>query len=280
MSETLGRLAGKVALVTGASPNIGGTAAAGFAAHGAIVACNDLKPSVAEQTAAGIRDKGGEAIAVPGDVTDPESVASMVAAVRDHYGRIDILLNNAAIFVNGGVLTMPVDVFRKQVDVILGGTFIVTKAVATAMVEVGNAGSIINVLSTAAWQGEANNIGYASAKSALINFTRSAAMELAPHRIRVNSLTPTVTFPERHRGGQSFSDVLAQLKETKNLDFTGLFPWHRLPSPADYVGPLVLLASDESSLMTGGNITVDGGALSRYWPQIPPEPASTARPGD
>jgi len=275
MMQTRGRLEDKIALVTGASPNIGGTAAAGFAAHGAVVACNDINPDVAEQTAAAIRDKGGEAIAVPADVTDPDAVARMVATVRGRYGRIDVLLNNAAIFVNGGVLTMPLETFRRQVDVILSGTFNVTKAVATCMVEVGNGGSIINVLSTAAWQGEANNIGYASAKSALINFTRSAAMELAPHHIRVNGFTPTVTFPEQHRGGQSFTEVLAQLKETKNLDFTGLFPWNRLPSPADYVGPLVLLASDESMLMTGGSITVDGGALSRYWPQVPATPAST-----
>ena len=83
MTQTQGRLEGKVALVTGASPNIGGTAAAGFAAQGALVACNDVNPGVAEQTAAAIRDKGGEAIAVPADVTDPQAVAQMVAAVRD-----------------------------------------------------------------------------------------------------------------------------------------------------------------------------------------------------
>jgi NAD(P)-dependent dehydrogenase (short-subunit alcohol dehydrogenase family) len=274
MVSTSGRLEGKVALITGASPNIGGTAAAGFAAQGAAVACNDLRPETAEQTAQSIRNAGGEALAVPADVTDPEAVADMVKVVLDRYGQIDILLNNAAMFYYGGVLNMPPDGFLRQVEVILGGAFIATQAVARSMVNAGNGGSIINVLSTAAWQGEANNIGYSSSKSALINFTRSAAIELAPHRIRVNSFTPTVTVPERTRDGSSFPEHLEEIKRTKHMDFAGMFPWHRLPSPADYVGPLILLASDESTLMTGGNITVDGGALARYWPQVPAAQAS------
>lgn len=269
MSRSEGRLAGKVALVTGASPNIGGTAAQAFAAQGAKVACSDLDPQVAGATAETIRRSGGEAIAVAGDVTDDTAMAEVVDKVIDRFGGIDVLVNNAASFRSGGILSMQVEDFRRQVDVILAGTFIVTQHVARKMVEAGKGGSIINVLSTTAWQGPSNNLGYASAKSALINFTRAVGMELAPHRIRVNGFTPTVTIPEVEPNRTAMLAAIDDMRTTDGTDFVGLLPWHRLPTPSDYVGGLVFLASDESELMTGSNLNIDGGALAQYWPQVP-----------
>ena len=264
-----GRLDGKVVLVTGASRNIGGVAASGFGAAGARVACNDIRPDVAAERARLIVDAGGEAIAVPGDVTDPDAMAGAVNTVLATWGRIDVLLSNAVRFDARGLLTMPVDDYRRQVDIVLGGTFVVAQLVARSMIEREIAGSIITVLSTAAWQGQAGNIGYCTAKSGLINFTRSAAMELAPHRIRVNSFTPTATMPDDPDLAAGFRSVADKLAADGVMDFEGQNPWHRLPTPTDYVAPLVFLASDDSSLMTGTNITVDGGALAKYWPQAP-----------
>jgi NAD(P)-dependent dehydrogenase (short-subunit alcohol dehydrogenase family) len=171
-----------------------------------------------------------------------------------------------------GVLDMPVERFRRQVDVILGGAFLMTQAVARSMVERQVRGSIVNVLSTAAWQGQAGNIGYSTAKSGLINFTRSAAMELAPHRIRVNGLTPTATMPDDPELAATFERRIGRAAGAGGVDFQRLNPWERLPTPSDYVAPLVFLASDGAAMMTGTNLTVDGGALAKYWPQLPARP--------
>ena len=263
-----GRLAGKVAIVTGASPNIGGTIASGFAAEGALVACNDLRPAVAEARARRIEEAGGAAIAVAGDVTDPGVVSALVEGVLERWGRIDVLVNNAVRFNTKGVLDMPVEEFRQQVDVILGGAFLMTQAVARSMVGRDVRGSIINILSTAAWQGQAGNIGYCTAKSGMVNFTRSAAMELAPHGIRVNGFTPTATMPDDPELAARFARAAAGAVGA-GMDFAGQLPMGRLPTPTDYVPALVYLASDESAMTTGTNITVDGGALAKYWPQAP-----------
>ncbi len=264
-----GVLDGKVALVTGASRNIGGVAASGFAAAGAKVACNDVRPGVADERARLINEAGGEAIAIPGDVTDAQVMADAVGQVLDAWGRIDVLLSNAVRFDARGLLTMPLEDYRRQVDIVLGGTFVVAQLVARAMIEREIEGSIIIVLSTAAWQGQAGNIGYCTAKSGLVNFTRSAAMELAPYRIRVNSFTPTATMPDDPQLEAGFRAVADKLAADGVMDFQGQNPWHRLPTPTDYVAPLVFLASDGSRMMTGTNITVDGGALAKYWPQAP-----------
>ena len=113
------------------------------------------------------------------------------------------------------------------------------------------------------------NIGYCTAKSGLINFTRSAAMELAPHGIRVNSFTPTATMPDDPDLASGFAAAVDQAKAADTMDFQGRNPWSRLPTPTDYVAPVVFLASDDSALMTGSNLTIDGGALAKYWPQTP-----------
>ena len=117
----------------------------------------------------------------------------MVARVREVYGGVDILVNNAGILGGLSVLEMPLERWQRQLAVNLTGTFLCTKHVARLMVERGTRGSIIVIVSTAGHQGQAGNIGYCTSKSGLLNFTRAAAMDLARHGIRVNSLTPTAT---------------------------------------------------------------------------------------
>ncbi len=264
-----GGLEGKVAFVTGASPNIGGVLASGLAAAGAAVVCNDIVAASAADRVARIEAAGGVAMAAPFDVTDPEAVATAVAAAIERFGKIDILVNNAVKFDMAGVLDMPIERFRRQVDIVLGGSFLMTQAVGRSMVDLGIRGSIINILSTAAWQGQAGNVGYCTAKSGMINFTKSVAMELAQHGIRVNSLTPTATMPDEPDLAEKFDRAIAAAAAAGVVDFAGLNPWDRLPTPTDYVAPLVFLASEAAAMMTGTDITVDGGALAKYWPQIP-----------
>jgi gluconate 5-dehydrogenase len=265
----LDRLSGKVALITGCSPNIGGAAALGFAREGAKVACNDLRPEIAEMAAESIRKEGGEAIAVPGDVTDEAQVQAMVNTTLETWGKIDVLFSNAVMWSTGGVLDMPTDVFLKALQVINGGAFLMTKYVARSMIEREIAGSIIVTFSTAAWQGQPGNVAYCTGKSGLINFVRSTAMELAGYGIRVNGFTPTATarseLASQHRGPSLRTETDRRFK----TDFQALIPMRRLPTPDDYVPALVYLASDESALMTGSHMNVDSGALARYWPWIP-----------
>lgn len=264
----MNRLDGRVAIVTGASPNIGGAIARGFALEGARVVCTDVTEDAANTCAATIEEAGGEALPVVGDVTDPDHAADAVRQAEQRWGRVDILVNNAVWFNQKGLLSMPLEEYRRQLDIILGGAFIFTRAVAESMIRTGTAGSIINVLSTAAWQGQPGNIGYCTGKSGLINFTRSVAMELAHHGIRVNGLTPTATQPED-------PELLRQMAQMSSapgewpMDFVGQFPMGRLPTPRDYVPAAVLLASDDAAMITGSNITVDGGATAKYWPWTP-----------
>lgn len=178
------------------APAYRGALAYGLAAEGARVVCADIRAEVCESSAGQIVAAGGQVFAVSGDVTDPDHAQSTVAQALDRWGRVDVLANNAVWFNEKGLLSMPLDEYRRQIDIILGGAFIFTKAAADAMIQNGTAGSVINVLSTAAWQGQPGNIGYSTGKSGLINFTRSAAMELAQHRITVNSFTPTATMPD------------------------------------------------------------------------------------
>lgn len=263
----MNRLAGKVAIVTGSSPNIGGALARGLAREGAAVVCTDIDPEVAKRCAASIEAEGGRAVAHAGDVTDEAHVRDVVEQTVGNWGRIDVLVNNAVQFNVKGILTMSVEEFRRQTDIILSGAFLFTRAVAKAMIEKGEGGSIINVLSTAAWQGQPGNVGYSTGKSGLINFTRSVAMELAEFGIRVNGFTPTATMP-------TDPELLRKLAEPTApsdypMDFFSQMPLERLPNPEDYVPAVVFLASDDSVMMTGSNITVDGGATAKYWPWTP-----------
>lgn len=265
----MSRLQGKVAIVTGASANIGGALAAGLAAEGAKVVCTDMSADVANATVARITEQGGEAIAVVGDVTDPAHAADVVDQALRRWDRVDVLVNNAVWFNQKGLFDMPLDDYRRQLDIILGGAFLFTRAVGQAMIDLSIAGSIINVLSTAAWQGQPGNIGYTTGKSGLINFTRSAAMELAVHGIRVNGFTPTVTQPEDPELVAQMAAALAQQTGPYAMDFIAQFPMQRFPTPSDYVPSVVFLASDDSRMITGSNITVDGGATAKYWPWRP-----------
>ena len=264
----MSRLAGKVAIVTGASPNIGGALARGFAVEGAAVVCTDVTDASAKACASAIEEIGGTALPIVGDVTDPDHAADVVRQALERWGRIDILVNNAVWFNQKSLLEMPLDEYRRQLDIILGGAFIFTRAVAQAMIDTGAGGSIINVLSTAAFQGQPGNIGYSTGKSGLLNFTRSVAMELAEFGIRVNGLTPTATMPEDPELLRRLTEQISAPSKYR-MDFVQEFPMKRLPTPSDYVPAAVFLASDDSLMMTGSNITIDGGATAKYWPWRP-----------
>ena len=261
------KLADKVVAITGTSPNIGGGIAEALAAEGAAVACIDAHAANADDCAAALRKAGARAIEIPADVTDEGEIAAAFERIAAELGPVDVLVNNAAIFNQKGVLDMPLAEWSRQLAVILDGAFLCTAAAARAMVERKRGGSIINVISTAGHQGQPRNVGYCTAKAGLLNFTRSVAMELAPHGIRVNSLTPTATDPSESLdraerwGRKRPSERIVQAFES----FRRGVPMQRLPVPSDYGRAVAYLASDDARSVTGTDLRVDAGAVARYW---------------
>lgn len=231
--------------------------------------CADVEPDNAEQCATWIERRGGEALGIACDVTEEFQVQAMVAQAREAFGGIDILVNNAGILGGQSVLDMPLDRWQRQLAVNVTGTFLCTKHVARLMVDQGRGGSIIVIVSTAGHQGQAGNIGYCTSKGGLLNFTRAAAMDLAKHRIRVNSLTPTATDVDE---GLERAEAWGRERPTRGsrmLDFQKMVPTGQLPSPRHYARAAVFLASDDAEMITGVDLRVDAGAIAKYWPWIP-----------
>ncbi len=265
------KLEGKTALVTGTSPNIMGGIAEELARAGANLVCVDIRQEYADACAAAIIAEGGDAIGVACDVTDEAQATSAINAAIQRYGAVDILINGAALFNFKGVLEMPLDEWRRQTDIILTGAFLFTKHVAHHMIEQERSGNIINIISTAGHQGEPGNVGYGTAKGGMLNFTRSVAMELSRYGIRVNSLTPTATSQAEGRERAARWGVewprprLGQRAAGLLPDASQGAPLLQLPSPSHYGKAAVFLASDDAEMITGFDLRVDAGAVSKYW---------------
>src|SRR5882757_3557128 len=262
------KLKDRVAIVTGTSANIGGGIAEGLAAEGAAIVAVDANAANAKDCAGYIKGNGGRAIGVTCDVTDEAQVKAAVDAAVAAFGKVDVLVNNAAFFNKKGVIDMSFEEWNRQTGVILGGAFLFTKHACKAMIARAAGGAVINIISTAGHQGEPGNIAYSTSKCGLLNFTRSAAMELVGHGIRVNSLTPTATDPS-----ESFERAARwgrTVKKPESLDriikrFSDGIPMKKLPLPSDYGRAAVFLASDDSSMTAGTDLRVDAGAIARYW---------------
>ena len=247
-------LDGKVALVSGTGPNIGAEIARTLAANGATVACVDLNEGYAQAAAISINEAGGKAIGVAADITQPDSVEKAVQEVIAAFGGIQLLVNNAAISDRKPFLEAELSDWRNVLDVILTGTFIVSQQVARQMVAQGGGGSIVNIVSTSGHRGEMARIAYGTAKSGLLNFTRSMAMQLAPHGIRVNSVTPTTT-------GTPVGRPDAPRDENNPPKDLPLSRWGR---PNDQAQATLFLLSPNADFITGIDIPCDGGRLAKF----------------
>jgi NAD(P)-dependent dehydrogenase (short-subunit alcohol dehydrogenase family) len=263
------KLRDKVAMIVGCSPSINAGVAIALAAEGAKLVCVDVEPEFTKACAEAISRDGGEAIAVEADVTKEVQVKDAVQRACEAYGGVDVLVNGAVVQIRRGLLDITAEQFRKQMDVILVGTYLFTRYVAQAMIAQVRGGSIINIVSTEGHQGNPGNIGYGTAKGGLLNFTRAAAMELAPHRIRVNSLTPTATDPaEGEQRAAQWKLRWAAPQAGNRPGYTVAdqgIPLGRRPKPSDYGHAAVFLASEDSAMITGIDLRVDGGAIARYW---------------
>jgi len=242
-------LEGRVALVTGGGAGIGKAIAIRFAANGARVVIAELKPDLAAATQAEIEAAGGQALGIPTDVREPEQVARAVGAAKESFGGLDVLVNNV-----GGTFQRPfLEIEEKGWDALirvnLKSVFHGTRAAAPLLIERGG-GSVINVVSIEGVRAAPLYAPYAACKAGVINFTQTMALELAPHRVRVNAIAPDICLTEGLR---------AMLPERALGRHAHMVPLGRAAEPAEVAGPAVFLASDLASYVTGTTLHVDGG---------------------
>ena len=246
-------LGGRTALVTGASSGLGRHFARILAAHGASVVLAARRVDRLEDLASKIREAGGDAHPVRMDVTDVRSVETGFDAVREMLGVPDILVNNSGVARPASTLDVTEDDWAAVAGTNLEGAWRVAQGAARRMVDAGRPGTIINVLSILAF-GVAGGLGpYAASKAGLLQLTRTMAMELARHRVRVNAIAPGYVLTEMNRGYFASDAGKAMTKR---------IPQRRIGDPSELDGALLLLASDASSYMTGSTIVVDGGHLA------------------
>jgi NAD(P)-dependent dehydrogenase (short-subunit alcohol dehydrogenase family) len=253
----MGELDGKIALVTGSAINIGEAIATTLAAAGAAVVCNDVDADGAERTAAAIRAAGGAALAAPGSILDEAAIASALDAAEAAFGPVNVLVNNAAITVNKTLLDIALEDWRRVIDTVLTGTFLVSRAVAKRMIAHGVPGVIVNLGSTTGHRGRSGAIAYATAKGGILNLTRAMAVELAPHSIRVCSVSPTRT------GTPTRSGIPGEAARPHHPDAGGI-PLGRIGTPQDQANAVRFMVSDAASFITGEDLRVDGGALATW----------------
>jgi NAD(P)-dependent dehydrogenase (short-subunit alcohol dehydrogenase family) len=244
-------LHGKVAIVTGSTKGIGKAIAEALAAHGAKVVISSRKADACERVAAAIRDAGGEAIAVPCNVSDRAQLENLVAKTREAFGRIDIAIANAGVNpFYGSAMDIPDSAFQKVVDVNIGSVLALCKLVVPEMRQRKD-GAIIIVSSTGGKHGSTVLGAYAISKAADMQIARNLALEFGPDNIRVNCIAPGLVKTD-------FAKALWESPEL-NQSRTAATPLRRLGDPEDIAGIAVYLASKAGSWTTGQTIVVDGG---------------------
>lgn len=251
-----GKLDGKVALITGAGSGIGRATAELFAAEGAALAVLDLRAEAAEETVAKIEAVGGRAVALVANVAVAAEVQAAVASAVSALGRLDVLYNNAGVDSRGSVADATEDDWDRAFAVNAKGTFLLSRAAVPHLIEAGG-GSIINQGSVAAVVGVPNFASYCAAKGAVVALTRSMAVDLAAHRIRVNVICPgTVYTPlmEPMLRARGDGDLAAGLAKTLLK-----YPIGRLGTPGEIARVALFLACDDASFLTGSTLTADGG---------------------
>ena len=251
------RLAGKNAIITGAARGIGRSFAAAYVAEGAQVAIADIDYEAACNTAA---ELGQSALAVAMDVSKQQSIEAAVKKTVDAFGRIDILINNAAVFTAAPIVEIDRATYQSVFDINVGGTLFTLQAVARHMIETGNGGKIINMASQAGRRGEPLVAVYCATKAAIISLTQSAGLNLIQHGINVNAISPGVVDGEHWDGVDAFfAKYENKAPGQKKKEVGAAVPFGRMGSAEDLTGMAIFLASDEANYILAQTYNVDGG---------------------
>ncbi len=250
--EQTPRFDDEVALVTGAQQGIGAACAISLAQTGARVVVNYLNDiDAADGVCRAIEDLGGTATKVAADISKPADVERLFDAARD-MGGLRVLVNNAGIFPRVPFLEMTDEDWDRVLNTNLRGTFLCTRCAAKQMVESSRGGAIVNLSSAAAHSAPALGVHYASSKAGLLGFTRSAAVALAPHNIRVNAVAPGLTDTAQPRDGMSEEEIQVSVAQ---------LPLGRMATPEDIADAVAFLASERARHITGQVLHVNGGQL-------------------
>ena len=244
----MNRLEGKVAIVTGAARGLGRGIVERLASEGAVVVVTDVNAEGAQQTAT---ELGGSAVGLGCDVSDYDSVAAMVADVKDRFGRIDVLVNNAGWDKAAPFLDLDQELWPRIIGINLFGVLNTSKAVLPIMAEQGS-GSVVNISSDAGRVGSSGEAVYSAAKGGVIAFTKSMAREMARKQVRVNVVCPG---PSDTQLFAEFAGDNDKLREA----LTKAIPLRRLGQPEDVAGAVAYFASDDSTYVTGQTVSVSGG---------------------
>jgi NAD(P)-dependent dehydrogenase (short-subunit alcohol dehydrogenase family) len=247
-----GTFDGRTAVVTGGGSGLGRAVALELARLGAAVVVAGRREEPLAETVSLVEARGGQALAQPTDVREPDVVDALVAAAVDRFGRLDVLVNNAA----GNFVVKAEDLspngWRAVVGIVLDGTFLCSRAAGRRMIEQGEGGAILSVIASYAWTGGPGTVHSAAAKAGVLALTRTLAVEWADHGIRVNCICPGPT--ETEGAGQALWPT-----EDDRARVAASVPLGRLASPEEIAVWAAALCSPYADYITGENLTIDGG---------------------
>lgn len=254
-----GRFEGRTALVTGAGSGIGRAIAIRLAEEGAAVAVNDISVEAADQVAAEIAAMGAQAIAAPGDVGSEGAVKQIVSTAQQAFSRLNVLVNNAAVFVYGTVGEASASDWEAVFRVNVGGAALMSKY-AMPLLKASEGGAIVNIASVGAIIGSSGMTPYGTSKAAMLGLTRCLAVEAAPDGVRVNAVCP----------GCIWTPALMRIMDGLDFDRAkGEEVWgesmllKRFAEPEELAAAVAFLASDDASYITGTHLIVDGGLTTK-----------------
>jgi len=245
-------LSGRVAIVTGGNRGIGFSIAKGLASSGATVIIANRKAAEGQSAAESLKKEGLNAVAIPVDVTSTSSITKLVSKVISDFGKIDILVNCAAVITRKPAEEYPEEEWDRLMNTNLKGVFYCCQAVAREMIK-NKKGKIINISSNISARVQVIRAAYATSKAGLNHLTRSLAYEWGKYNINVNVLAPTVTITDINR------KYFLEERPEELQKYIEQTPMGRIAEPDDYVGTAIFLASDASNFVTGQVIFVDGG---------------------
>lgn len=249
MSEM--RFQNKVVLVTGSASGIGRALITSFVREGAKGVIVDTDQNRANYVAGRLREEGGEVLVSINDISKAAGVDAMMDAVLEKYGRLDILVNCAGVYVHGEVVNLSEEEWDLQVDVQLKGPFLCSRAAARQMIRQGGSGRIINIGSTAAGNARLEAAAHCASKGGLVMLTKVMAMELGKHNITVNCVSPGLT---------DIADISEHGPKPEYIEaFTSMVPLGRLARTQEIADAVLFVASEQASFISGQNIFVDGG---------------------
>jgi len=246
------RFQGKVAIVTGASSGIGRASARALSSEGARVVLGGRRRDRLEEVAKALRDAGGEAEVVTGDVRKEEACQALVDAARARFGGLDLLVNAAGVIGPGGLLQTEPAEWDRVMDSNLRSVYLMTRAAAPALSE--RKGAIVNLSSVAGPRPYPGLIAYCVSKAGVDALTRCSALDLAPHGVRVNAVNPGVVVTELHTVTQAVPDYAGFLERSKTTH-----PIGRVGQPEEVAALVLYLLSGDAGWITGATMSIDGG---------------------